>query len=269
MVDSGGMTVTLARPAGRIISLAPHVTEMLYAAGAGGRVVGVMEHSDYPPAARTLPRVGGGAGLDLEAIISLRPDLIVAWQSGNPAGQIERLRDLGIPVYVTEPRHVETIADDIERLGRLAGTEKAARPAGREFRRHYHELQARYAGRPPVTVFYQILDASLLTINGAHLINEIIDLCGGRNVFAGARWLTPRPDMETLIHMDPDAVLASGDGLLWREWRVRWLEWPQMRAVKNGNLYLIPPDLVHRQGPRILQGTEKICAALEQARGKR
>ncbi|HSW52322.1 MAG TPA: cobalamin-binding protein [Sulfuricaulis sp.] len=269
VVDDTGKPVTLAKPARRIVSLAPHVTELLYAAGAGSRMVGAVEYSDYPEDARRIPRVGSGFGFDMEAIIAMQPDLVIAWQSGNPSWQVARLSGLGLAVFVTEPRRLDDVAGLLERLGRLAGTEAVAAKTAGEFRRQRTQLQVRYSGRPPVTVFYQLVDAALLTVNGQHLINDVIDLCGGQNVFSGLPALTPRVDVESVLQKNPDALLASGHAPLWPAWRERWRAWPAFSAAARGNLFFIPPDLIHRHSPRILQGAEQVCVALEQAREPR
>lgn len=267
--DDAGRIVTLPKPAQRVVSLAPHATEMLYAAGAGTHIVGTIEYSDYPEAAKKIPRVGSSAGLDLEAILALRPDLIVVWKSGNPARQVERLRELGFPVYVSEPRRLADIAVSIERLGKLAGTDAVARQAAREFRARLEALHTRQGTRPRVRVFYQVLDPLLITVNGQHMINHVLQLCGGENVFAGLPALAPRVDLEAVLAADPEAIIAGGTDDVWQEWLVRWRGWPQLSAVQRGNLFFIPVDIIHRHGPRILQGVERVCAALEQARTRR
>ena len=166
--DDARRQVKLAEPARRIVSLAPYITELLFAAGAGDAVVGATEFSDYPQAARTIARVGSGAGLDLEAILALQPDLGVAWQSGNPKGQVERLQSLGLTVFMSEPRQLLDVPDTLLRLGRLAGTEAAAKASADRFIRRYHQLQQHYAQRPVVSVFYQIWGQPLMTLNGEH-----------------------------------------------------------------------------------------------------
>lgn len=267
--DDTGRIVTLQAPARRVVSLAPHVTELLYAAGAGGAVVGAMEYSDYPEIAKSLPRVGGSAGLDLEAIVALHPDLVIAWQSGNPSWQVERLVNLGIPVFVTEPRRIDDVASLLERFGKLTGTEAVAQKAAGKFRRHEAQLRARYPGRPDVSVFYQILDSSLFTVSGRHLISDVIRLCGGKNIFAGLPGLTPRVDVESVLKNNPEVILASGYEPQWSEWLARWRAWPMLTAVARNNLFLIPPDLIERQGPRILEGADRVCAIFDQARTRR
>jgi iron complex transport system substrate-binding protein len=269
VIDDTGKSVILAKPARRIVSLAPHVTELLYAAGAGSRMVGAVEYSDYPEDAKRIPRVGSGFGFDMEAIVAMQPDLIIAWQSGNPSWQVARLSGLGFPVFVTEPRRLDDVAGLLERLGRLAGTEAVATKVASEFRHQRAQLQAHYSGRPPVAVFYQVIDVTLLTVNGQHLINDVIDLCGGQNVFSDLPSLTPRVDVESVLQKNPDVILASGHAPLWPTWRERWRAWPAFSAAARGNLFFIPPDLIHRHSPRILQGAEQVCAALEKARESR
>lgn len=267
--DDAGRIITLPAPARRIVSLAPHVTELLYAAGAGNAVVGAVEYSDYPEAAKHLVRVGSGAGLDLEAIVALHPDLVVSWQSGNPPWQVERLAQLGIPVFVTEPRHIDDIPDLLDRIGRLTGTGEVAVRVATAFRHHEAMLRVRYAGRRIVPVFYQILDNTLLTVSGRHLISDVIQLCGGKNVFADSPGLIPRVDVESVLQKNPEVILASGYELLWPEWRERWRHWPMLAAVAHDNLFLIPADLMDRQGPRILQGAEQVCVSIDRARKRR
>jgi iron complex transport system substrate-binding protein len=267
--DDAGRALTLASPARRIVSLAPNVTELLYAAGAGNLVVGVVEYSDYPEAAKRIARVGSGAGIDIEAIVALHPDLVIAWQTGNPSWQVERLVRLGVPVFVTEPRRLDDIPRLLEKLGQLAGMNAAADRSASDFRRRSAQLRARYATRPTLTVFYQILDSSLLTVNRDHLISDVIQLCGGSNVFGDFPGLTPQLDMESVMKKNPEVILASGYEPLWPEWRERWKKWPMLSAVKSDDLFLLPADLMDRQSPRILEGAEKMCVALERARKKR
>ena len=194
--DDRGNTVSLARPAERIVSLAPHATELLFAAGAGSRMVGAVDWSDFPPAAREVPRVGSYVQPDLERIVALKPDLVVAWYSGNEPRLVERLRALGYPVYVSEMRALEEVPAGIERLGRLAGTDAAASRAAADFRARRDRLQKSYAAGVPVRVFYQIWDKPLMTINNEHLITRVMELCGGRNVFGDLPTLTPHLDVE-------------------------------------------------------------------------
>ncbi|HEX6735431.1 MAG TPA: helical backbone metal receptor, partial [Azonexus sp.] len=162
--DDRGHEVRLKGPAQRIITLAPHAAESLYAAGAGSRLVGTVDYSDYPPQAKKVPRVGGYSRLDLEAIAALKPDLILAWESGNNMKQVDKLRALGLTVHVSQPNKMENVADQLERLGQLAGTEAVANEAARSFRQRLERLRAANAGKPKVRVFYQIWKTPLTTV---------------------------------------------------------------------------------------------------------
>ena len=265
--DDIGRHVSVTTPAQRVVSLAPHVTELLFAAGAGGRIVGTPEYSDYPEAAKRIPRIGSASGLDLERIAALRPDLIVAWQSGNPSWALERLLQSRIAVFLSEPRKLEDIASNIERLGLLTGSAEVARQASRHFLERYHILQSKYAQRSPVTVFYQVWSDPLMTINGAHLISAVIRLCGGVNVFADLPILVPRIGVEAVLQAQPQVIVAAGasDSQALAGWR----KWSQLQAVREGNLFLIPYDEIARQTPRVLNGAERLCTALDRARRSR
>lgn len=269
ITDDTGRELVLPGPAERIVSLAPHVTELLFAAGAGEKVVGVVAYSDYPPAARALPQVGGYTQLDLEAVVALQPDLVVAWSSGNRNANLDKLLALGIPVFLNEPRRLDDVADSLEDMGRLAGTEPAARDAAERFRSRRAALAARYRERPPVRMFYQIWDKPLMTINGEHLISDAIRLCGGENVFAGLGQLAPRIGVEAVLAANPEAVVASGMGEERPDWLDQWRNWPKLSASAAGNLYFIPPQLIQRHTPRLLDGAEQLCEFLEEARAKR
>jgi iron complex transport system substrate-binding protein len=269
ITDDAGHRLQLARPAQRIVSLAPHVTELLFAAGAGAKVVGVVAHSDYPPAATAVPQVGTHTRVDLEAVAALKPDLVIAWESGNRDAQLDRFSALGIPVFVNEPRKLEAVAQSLEQFGRLAGTEEAANAAAAAFRQRHAALAARYRNRPPVRLFYQIWNAPLMTINDEQVISDAIRLCGGVNVFGGLQQLAPRVSTEAVLAANPEAIIASGMADARPEWLDQWRRWPSLAATVAGNLYFIPPDLIQRHTPRLLDGAERLCAQLEEVRGKR
>ena len=269
LTDDSGRSVTLGQPARRIISFAPHITELLFAAGAGARVVGTVEYSDYPEAAQRIPRVGDSAQLDLERIVGLRPDLIVLWQHGNAQRQIDKLLQLGIPVYYNEPRRLPDIGRAIEQFGRLAGTDAVALHAARAFDAHVAELRARYAGRPRVTVFYQISDKPLMTINDDQLISDVIRLCGGENVFGDLKPLVPTIPTESVVTADPEAIFGSGADVNTRGKLEGWKNWPHLKAVARDNLFVVHSDLITRHTPRILLGAQQVCEDLELARSRR
>jgi iron complex transport system substrate-binding protein len=264
--DDYGGAVELASPARRIVSLSPHLTELLYAAGAGERLVGAVEFSDFPPAAKALPRVGGDAGIDVERVLALRPDLVVAWPNVGSVRTVNQLQQLGLPVFRSEPRALDDIASTLERLAVLSGTTSDGRRAAEAFRARVGALEKRYAGTRKVRVFYQIWDRPLLTVNGQHVITRVVELCGGENVFAALPLLAPEVDREAVLRADPDVILASGSGGDPPAWLDGWRRFPGLRAAARGHLYSIPPDVIQRHTPRILEGAEQVCAVLERVR---
>lgn len=245
--DDYGNQVVLEAPAQRIVSLSPHLTELLYAAGAGEKVVGAVDFSDYPPQARRLPRVGNDAAIDLEAVLALRPDLIVAWPNAGSRPYIDRLAELGIPTFRSEPRELEDIPRTIEKLSALAGTSSEAPEA---FRKRVAELERRYSRRPRVRVFYQVWDRPLVTVNGQHVISKVMRLCGGENVFADLPGIAPQIDREAVLRARPEVVITSA------------------KPVPAG-AHFIPGDLIQRHTPRLLDGAERLCKVLDQARTAR
>lgn len=269
VVDDTGRTITLAAPAKRIISLAPHVTELLYAAGAGERIVATVDYSDYPDAAAKLPRVGGYSRIDLEAVAAARPDLVIAWQSGNPAAHIDKLKAMGLPLYLSQPNRIEDVATNLEKFGQLAGTSAAANAAAARFRQKLAELDGRYRQRPKVRVFYQVWKQPLLTVGGHQIISDVIRLCGGENIFANLDGMAPTVSVEAVVAANPEAIIVSGMGDERPEWLSEWKRWPRITAVARDNLFFIPPTLIQRHTPRLLQGAERLCAQLETARSKR
>jgi iron complex transport system substrate-binding protein len=268
-VDDAGREIVLAAPARRIVSLAPHLTEMLFAAGAGERVVGVVEFSDHPSAARSIARIGSSRAVDLERIAALAPDLVVAWRSGNGERQISALRGVGLTVYENEPARLEDIPSTLQRLGALAGEGDRAERAARAFRDRREALERRYGSRPRVSVFHQIWASPPLTVNARHPITDVIELCGGRNVFAALPALTPTVSVEAVLAVDPEVISTAEIGAPDADGLAQWRRWPALTAVRRGNLVVLHPDLVSRHGPRILDGAEQLCEALEAARRRR
>ncbi len=266
VIDDEGTLVQLEQPASRIVSLAPSLTEMLFAINAGDKIVGVVEFSDFPPAAASLPVIGRHDLIDLEAIVALQPDLVVSWKSGNPSAAIERLRQLGLTVYVAEPRELQNIPTHLERLAILAGTEKSAHKVSEQFTATLRQLRATYSGQSGVRVFYQVWDSPLITAGGNELINDMITLCGGLNIFADLSLMAPKVDTESVLARNPQVIIASGMDIARPEWLDNWRDWPQMEAVAAGHLYFIPPDLVQRHTPRALTGVSQMCEQINRAR---
>jgi iron complex transport system substrate-binding protein len=273
VTDDTGAAVTLPAPAERVISLAPHVTELLYAAGGGAKIVGAVSYSDYPPEAKQLPRVGDNKALDLERIVALKPDLIVVWRHGNAQRQLDRLRELHIPLFFSEPHRLDQIAVSLTKLGQLLGTSSTADAAAAAFRQEIADLHARYAKRKPVSVFYQVWDQPLMTLNGEHMVSDVIELCGGRNVFAALQPLVPTVSTEAVLAANPEAIVTAAPGATRPDTTLpqlgAWRAWPRLSAVANNNLFAIDGDLINRPAPRIAQGAKQLCEDLDIARSHR
>lgn len=302
LVDDAGLTLQLARPARRIVSLSPHVTELLFAVGAGDRVVGVDAWSNYPAAARQLPRVGDLYALDLERIVALKPDLLIVWHNGNSQRQLDVLRGLGLPIYFDGPRRLADIPRSLEQMGRLAGSAAQADAVAGAMRTRVEALRMRHAAKPKVSVFYQVWTKPLLTVNATTLIGDVITLCGGANIFGHLPMQAPRVGIEAVIEADPQVILAASlgqisaddadaettsrvvadqdsagrsgdkavppaaiDGAARADFSL-WRAWPRLRAVRQHHLVALNDDLISRHTPRVLDGAERLCRALDAAR---
>lgn len=268
-VDALDREVCLERPASRIAALSPGATELAFASGAGERVVAAVEYSDYPPEALKIPRVGSHNRLDLERLLALTPDLVIGWVTGNPAEQLERLEALGMAVFYIEPRTFDEISATIEQLARFADTREVGEAEAERFRREMATLAERHAQAEPVSVFYQVWDQPLMTINDRHWIGQVIALCGGTNVFGELERLAPRLDEEALLAANPEVILAGGRGEANRDWLAHWRAYPLLTAVAQDNLFFVPPSLIQRPTPRLLEGTGVVCERLDQARARR
>lgn len=263
ITDDIGQSFTLAQPAKRVITLAPDLTEIVYSIGGGERLIATVDSSDYPKAAQHLPRIGSYTGLDLERIVLLHPDLIVTWDS-NFARQLSMLKNqFGIPVYTVSPHQLADIPRTMEHLGCLLNLKPAASKAAKQFLAGIHQLELTYSSQPKLTVFYQIGAYGLMTINKTSWINQMLTLCGGVNVFANVKTTAPQITWEALLASDPQVIIG---GEVAQDWKRPFIPFPQLAAVKQQTFYTIDPNLIHRAGPRLLQGAQQICLALASAR---
>ncbi|ASP40885.1 cobalamin-binding protein [Bacterioplanes sanyensis] len=244
----------------------PHGSELLFAIGAGDRLVGAVEFSDYPEAALKIPRVGGYSGLNIERILALQPDVILAWPEGNGSRTLQRLRELGLRVFVSDPNSYEDIARNLEVLGTMVGAEEAGRREADDFRQQVSELQQRYLNSAQVRVFYQIWHDPLMTQGGDTFISQAIALCGGRNIFADLAIRAPQVSIEAVLARNPEVIVASGAGDKRPQWLNDWQRYPSLTAVRSESTYHIPSDLFHRPTPRFLQGTRQLCQQLHKTR---
>ncbi|MBF0165477.1 MAG: cobalamin-binding protein [Magnetococcales bacterium] len=256
-------------PARRIVALAPNLTELLFAVGAGGQLVAVADYSDHPPEARAIPRIGGYDRFDPEAVIAARPDLVIGWPGGNPDHLLKSLERFGLPLWLLDPRRLDEIPAALETLGARTGHQDQGVQQATAFRERLERLRTRPRQGKPVYTFYQVWHEPLMTVNGAHLISDVIRLCGGENIFADLPALAPVIDLEAVLARDPEAIVASGMDASRPEWLDHWQRWSPLLAVRRGNLFFVPPDLLQRHTPRILDGAELLCDQLEQARQRR
>jgi iron complex transport system substrate-binding protein len=261
--DDRGATISLGGPAQRIVSLAPHLAEIAFAAGAGAKLVGVSTFTRYPPEAGALPVIASYGRVDVERLIVLRPQLVLAWRSGNSPLQIGRLERLGFPVFVTETRSLSDIPRLVRLVGELAGTGAIADAKARELEEKVAKLRARHVDERRVAVFLEIWHAPMLTVNGGHLASDALRLCGGRNVFAAARTLTPLVSREQLLAAGPEAIVTTGFG---GDSPQAWRGLDAITAVRLHRIYTVDPDLMYAQGPRFLEGVRTLCDLLERAR---
>lgn len=266
VIDDVGQEVALTSPAMRVVSLAPNLTEILFFIGAGEQVVGVVEYSDFPPAARDLPVIGSHNRFDVEQILSLKPDLIVGWRSGNSQEDLDGLKRLGLPVFISEPSTVEGIVSLMERLGELTGHQAQSLSQASAFRASFNASRETYSTRRQVRVFYQVWEQPIYTLNGDHVISQLISLCGGTNIFSDLKQLAPVVSLESVLARDPEVIVGGGVFGQTPPWAERWQSWPTVRAVRNRHIYAVDSDHIARMGPRLAEGVEALCLVIDKAR---
>lgn len=266
VVDDLGYEVRLNQAASRVILLGPNLVESIYAIDAADTVVAVADHSDYPLAAKALPRVASHNTINYEQILALAPDLVVVWASGFGVDKIQKLRDLGLTVFASEPQRLTDIEQLLQVLGQLTGHSLAADEAASRYARQLKALAQRYQQQRSVRVFYQIWHQPMQTLNNQHIVNDVIELCGGVNVFAAQREIAPKVSIEAVIATNPELIITGVSDGQKPSWLDDWQRWPGITAVKNNQLFVINADTVVRHAPRILLGAEQLCRYLAQAR---
>lgn len=266
--DDAGRIVKLNHPAKRIISLAPHATELLFTAGAGAAIIGVSDYSNFPEQAKKIAHVGSVFALDIERIVALKPDLVVVWGTGGAKIIAKQLRDQHLAVFESEPRNFETVATSIERLAQLSGTAAVGDKAAAAFRARLTQLKNTYKRekKPPVRVFYQVWHQPLMTLNSQHLVSEMLRLCGAENIFGDLKEISPTVSAEAVIAANPDAIVTTGD--VNQDQFAQWRPFSQLTAVKKSQLFVIQDDWMSRPGPRVLDGAEALCRHLSKANSK-
>jgi iron complex transport system substrate-binding protein len=262
--DDEGRVLQLAAPAQRIVSLSPGATALLFAAGAGGRVVGTAEYSVEPEAARAITRVGDAHGFDLERILALHPDVIVAWPQGSSQGTLAQLERLGLRVYHHRLQRLDELAPAIERLGRLADTSPAAGAAAGALRARIVALRVAHAQATPRSLLLQLWDEPVFTVGGAQVLSDVLAACGYRNAFADLTGASPVVSREAVVARDPDAILALTDSPQGgADWLAHWRALGALRAVRSGHLWAWGDPRLTRMGPQIVDAAEALCRALD------
>ena len=266
VVDYLDRSVTIKKPAQRIIALSPHIVENLFSAGAGDTLVGVVAHSDFPQQAKKIERIGGVSSFSLEKILSLSPDLVIIWASAARDNIVEQLSALDTPVYLDDPRSLADIARSIRDFGALTGRVKHSNKAADDYLSEIRRLQNQYQHQREknIRVFYEVWNNPLQTISGKHIISDVIRLCGGQNIFNDALSLAPKINMETVIKRNPDIIIASNNNVR-QEWLDYWRKWPGLNAVNYHRLYFIDPDFIQRHTVRIAVGAKMMCQQIGKA----
>lgn len=267
VTDDAGKPFRLDKPVNRIVSLAPFITELLFEVGAEKKILGTIEFSDYPIEARNIPRIGRHNALDVEAILAMKPDLLIAWRTGTPAAPLSQLKRLGLPVFYLEPVRLEDITKSLQILGKLTGNIEQAKYQSLKFARQLEKLRKTFQPGEQLDVFYQIWDKPLMSVNRQHLVSDVLRLCGGKNIFQNVSTVSFSVTRESVIARNPDVIFLSGQGSLERDWKSHWLHWKSLKAVKQGNLFQVNPDYM-RHTSRILLGVKQVCEKLENARKK-
>ena len=268
-IDDSGTKISLHSPATRIIAMSPDLTEVVFELGAGHKLVGVDEYSNYPSQASEIMRVNSSASANFELIVSLEPDLVLVWKTGNGARTISRLRDLGLPVFVVETQRVADIPALYQRLGILLDQKALATQLAEKFLHEIDVIRQNIHSQPEITVFYEIWDDPLMTLSGQHMVSDAISICGGKNIFEDMVPIAPLVSLESVVAADPQVIITSGsrDGL--QNWRSRWARWSGMTAVEKQQLFMIAPDLLLRQSGRLIEGIRSLCEKMLEARSKR
>lgn len=257
---------TQTAPVQRIISLAPHITEMLYSAGAGSKIVGVVAYSDFPKAALNLPVIGSYNAINLERIIELNPDLILGWQSGNRLQDIQRLKELGFKVLQSDVTKLDDIPNEIERLGKLAGTQLHATAIANRLRLKLSEIRQHYQPLEPISSFYQIWNQPIITMNGTQFISQALNVCGATNVYSDLKPLSAEVSLESVLHRNPQVFLLGGQHAFQKGWLKSWQNYPSLQAVKQKQLYLLNNNLYQRPTARLINALPELCQKIETAR---
>ena len=268
VVDDTGAHLSLSRPAQRIVSLAPGATEMLFAAGAGARLVATVEYADQPAAARQVPRIGDSSAIDLERLLVLKPDVIIYWPGGNNPAQIAQIKRLGFILYGQQVNRLGDLSASLRRLGLLAGTSPVARARAAGIDEQLQALRERYAQRAPLTALLETWNQPLYTVGSRHLMSDALSICGAVNVFNDLPQLSPAVQVEAVIARDPQLIIVAAPPGVGPQWLAGWRKFPALKAVQHGNLLDFQDQALSRLGPSVLDATAGLCVQIEAARAR-
>ena len=269
VADDRGQQIFLSAPASRVVSLAPHLTEIVFYVGAGQALRGVMAYSDFPDQAKAIPRIGTHSRIDIEAVVAMQPDLVLGWSDGNSESDLATLKKLGLRVFETNPRTIADVGTLIRNVGKLLGQTELAEYRADEFENDINVLRKEYAARYPVRVFYQIWDKPIYTLGGQHVVTRLIEGCGGINVFADLAALSPVVSREAVLAADPEVIVGPREGEVLPSWVGEWQNWPSLDAVARDQIYTVNADHINRMGPRLVDAMATLCEALQVARDQK
>ncbi len=261
--DDVGRRVYLAKPARRVVSLAPSVTEILFAVGLDAEVVGVTTFCDYPAQAKAKPKIGSSSP-NLEAILGLKPDLIMANKNFIRPDAVAKLEQLKIPVFIFFPKTVEDILGHIGTVGRLVGHDREARAVTQGLRERLSGLRSRMGAAKPVRVFYVVNTDPLISVGSGSFIHQMLELAGGENIVGHTTIPYPKVSLEEVLRRDPEVLLfpvGASEGIPEVE-QQRWRKWSSLSAVVHNRLHQVKAELVNRPGPRVVEGIEALAGAL-------
>lgn len=250
----------------RIIALAPHIVEMLYDIGAGEKIVGTVEYADYPQSALAIPRIGGYHGLQIEKILALKPDLIIAWKSGNKIEDIEKFQRLGLPLIFSNPKNIADIAHELRYFGSITGYAKNAEIAAQTFEIRLHKIAQDQQYKKNLKTFYQLWSEPMMTVNKNTWINQLLTLCHADNVFAQNETNYPHVSIENVIVAKPELIVIPDEKASTPQPKIDWVKWPEIPAVKHKQLIHVNADLLHRYSTRMLDGVEDMCTKIDNFR---
>lgn len=253
---------TLREPK-RIIALAPHIVETLFDIGAGDRIVATVDYADYPEQATAIPRVGGFYGLQVEKILALKPDLVIAWKGGNKLVDLEQLERLGLPMVYSEPKKIAGVAQELRYFGQLTGLQYDAERLAQQFEDDLEQIQRRFRNRAPLKVFYQLWSEPMMTVNKNTWINQLITTCGASNVFAANPTDYPQISIENVIVAQPQVIIMPLEKSDKPQPKIDWQNWAVIPAVKHNQFMVVDADLIHRFSRRMLVGLNDMCHKID------